>query len=386
MKTKIVNKVTNSKVYKSTVDRLRRSESKHHQVSWYRIIKTLWDNINDKPLHQQARAIAFSFTLSLFPAIIFLFTLIPFIVPYILEYIPDFVTTGQNIDMKKQIDGLLQQFMPAGIYDYTHESIVNILTKPRTNLLSFGVLLALYTATNGVIEMMDTFNRNYKFAEKRSFIRKRLIAAGLAVLFALLMVFVVLVLIVTEFAVDFVLDYLYKWTDWIMLQKDHSFGHNLLTGVKVFVIFCAFLFAISMIYNLAPARKKEWRFFSLGSIVASVLAMLSTTAFSFYLSNFANYNKLYGSIGTLIALMFWLYLLAWVFLLGFELNASMVQAQKALEEEVEDKFSMLDDIDIGLVEEDNEILPESKTESQQNNQNTTEERGNEKLPKEKPDS
>ncbi|HAS47004.1 MAG TPA: YihY/virulence factor BrkB family protein [Microscillaceae bacterium] len=376
MKTKIVNKVTNSKVYKYTVDRLRRSESKHHQVSWYRIIKTLWDNINDKPLHQQARAIAFSFTLSLFPAIIFLFTLIPFIVPYILEYIPDFVTTGQDIDMKKQVDGLLQQFMPAGIYEYTHETIVSILTKPRTNLLSFGVLLALYTATNGVIEMMDTFNRNYKFAEKRSFIRKRLIAAGLAILFALLMIVVVFVIIVTEFAVDFVLDYLYKWTDWIMLQKDHSFGHNLLTGVKIFVIFCAFLFAISMIYNLAPARKKEWRFFSLGATVASILAMLSTTAFSFYLSNFANYNKLYGSIGTLIALMFWLYLLAWVFLLGFELNASMVQAQKALEEEIEDKFSMLDDIDIGLVNDSSEILPES--EDQQTDQ--------EKTGKEKPDN
>ena len=376
MKTKIVNKITNSKVYKYTVDRLRRSESKHHQVSWYRIIKTLWDNINDKPLHQQARAIAFSFTLSLFPAIIFLFTLIPFIVPYILEYIPDFVTTGQDIDMKKQVDGLLQQFMPAGIYEYTHETIVSILTKPRTNLLSFGVLLALYTATNGVIEMMDTFNRNYKFAEKRSFIRKRLIAAGLAILFALLMIVVVFVIIVTEFAVDFVLDYLYKWTDWIMLQKDHSFGHNLLTGVKIFVIFCAFLFAISMIYNLAPARKKEWRFFSLGATVASILAMLSTTAFSFYLSNFANYNKLYGSIGTLIALMFWLYLLAWVFLLGFELNASMVQAQKALEEEIEDKFSMLDDIDIGLVNDSSEILPES--EDQQTDQ--------EKTGKEKPDN
>lgn len=359
MKTKILNKITNSKLYKNTVSRLRRSESKHHQVSWYRIIQTLWGNLNDKPLQQQARAIAFSFTLSLFPAIIFLFTLIPFVVPYIVEYIPDFVTTGHNIDMKKQIDDLLQEFMPAGIYEYTHETIVNILTKPRTNLLSFGVLLALYTATNGVIEMMDTFNRNYKFAEKRSFIRKRLIAAGLAILFALLMVFVVIVLIVTEFAVDFVLDYLYQKTDWIMLQKDHSFGHNLLTGLKVFVIFCAFLFAISMIYNLAPARKKEWRFFSLGSIVASLLAMLSTTGFSFYLSNFANYNKLYGSIGTLIALMFWLYLLAWVFLLGFELNASMVQAQKTLKEEVDDKFSMLDDIVFGGGDENNETPPES---------------------------
>lgn len=385
MKTKILKKITNSKVYQNTVNRLRRSESKHHHVSWYRIIKTLWDNINDKPLHQQARAIAFSFTLSLFPAIIFLFTLIPFIVPYIVQYIPDFVTTGQDIDMKQQIDALLKQFMPAGVYDYTHDTIVSILTQPRTNLLSFGVLLALYTATNGVIEMMDTFNRNYKFAEKRGFLRKRLIALGLAFLFALLMIFVVLVLVVTEFAVDFVLDYLYKWTDWIMLHKDHTFGHNLLTGLKVFVIFFAFLFAIAMIYNLAPARKKEWRFFSLGAIVASVLAMLSTTGFSFYLSNFANYNKLYGSIGTLIALMFWLYLLAWVFLLGFELNASMVQAQKALEEEVDDKFSMLDDIDIGIVEDESEILPESESQATKEDENQ-ENIEAEKLPKEKPDN
>lgn len=347
MKAKILKKITDSKQYQKTVTRLRRSESKHHQVSWYRILKTLWQNIKDKPLQQQARAIAFSFTLSMFPAIIFLFTLIPFFVPYFVTYIPDFVTTGQDIDLKQQIDRLLHESMPEGVYKYTHDIIVNILTKPQTNLLSFGVLLALYTATNGVIEMMDTFNRNYKFAEKRSFLRKRLLAAGLAILFALIMIVVVVVLIVTEFAIDFVLEYLYKWTNWMMLHKDHAFGHYLLTGLKIFVLFSAFLLGVALIYNLAPAKKKEWKFFSLGAIVASILAMLSTTGFSFYLSNFANYNKLYGSIGTLIALMFWLYLLAWVFLLGFELNTSMVQAQKTLEEEIEDKFSMLDDLDFG---------------------------------------
>lgn len=368
MKTKILNKITNTKAYEKIVTRLRHLESKHHQVSWYRILQTLWQNINAKPLQQQARAIAFSFTLSMFPAIIFLFTLIPFLVPYIVTYIPDFVTTGHNLDMKQQIDGLLLEFMPEGIYQYTHDTIVNILTQPRTNLLSFGVLLALYTATNGVIEMMDTFNRNYKFAEKRSFLRKRLIAAGLAILFAVLTVFVVLVLIVTEFSIDFVLDYLHKWTEWSMLHKDHTFGHYLLTGLKVLVIFGAFLFAISLIYNLAPAKKKEWRFFSLGAIVASTLAMLSTTGFSFYLSNFANYNKLYGSIGTLIALMFWLYLLAWVYLLGFELNVSMVQAQKALEEEVEDKFSMLDDLDSEILDEKDNEQKNTTTQAGQDSQ------------------
>lgn len=358
MKAKIINSITSSKFYRRTVKRLRRSESKHHQVSWYRILTTFWHNINDKPLHQQARAIAFSFTLSLFPAIIFLFTLIPFFVPYIVTYIPDIVTTGQNIDMKQQIDALLLEFMPGDIYKYTHDTIVSILTQPRTNLLSFGVLLALYTATNGVIEMMDTFNRNYKFAEKRSFLRKRLLAAGLAILFALILVVVVIVLFVTEFAVDFVLEYLYEWTHWAMLHKDQVLGYYLLTGLKIFVLFGAFLLGIALIYNLAPARKKEWKFFSLGAIAASILAMLSTTGFSFYLSNFANYNKLYGSIGTLIALMFWLYLLAWVFLLGFEVNASMVQAQKALEEEVEDKFTMLDD----LLGETNEKLQQQAKE------------------------
>jgi membrane protein len=94
------------------------------------------------------------------------------------------------------------------------------------------------------------------------------------------------------------------------------------------VTFALFFVAISIIYYWAPAIHKRWRFFSVGSLIAAVLCILVTHFFSYYISNFASYNRLYGSIGTVIALMLWFFLLSFLILLGFEINACIDEAKR----------------------------------------------------------
>jgi membrane protein len=99
------------------------------------------------------------------------------------------------------------------------------------------------------------------------------------------------------------------------------------------IIFSVFFFTISIIYYYAPAIHKRWKFFNAGSITASIMTILVTNLFSYYLVNFASYHKVYGSIGSLIALMVWLYFVSLILIVGFEINASIDQVKEEVEEE-----------------------------------------------------
>ena len=324
MKKKIQEKISGMQIFKDAILRLRKARIKRSRVPLLKVINVLYAKLSQTNVHQQASAIAFSFLLSLFPAILFLLSLIPFIadllqMPELLDDILDLLKDGG---------------IPEGIYEFVEPTITDIIQNKSAGLLSFGFLFAIYAATSGVVELMNTFNDNYAFAEKRSFFKKRLIAIGLAFLFAFLLIFAVVVLVVGQLvlnAVSNIIDENIRFYFFILLRYGVSF--------------LVFYIGISYIYYIAPAKHSKWRFFSYGSTVASVLVIVNTYAFSFYLSNFATYNKLYGSIGTLIALMTWLYLLAWVLLLGFTLDASIGEARIAHEADIKQRFSMLEDIE-----------------------------------------
>ncbi len=108
---------------------------------------------------------------------------------------------------------------------------------------------------------------------------------------------------------------------------EYNFTFYLTKALTYFVIFSVFFFTISLIYYYAPAIHKRWKFFNAGCITASVLTILISNLFSYYLVNFASYHKVYGSIGSLIALMVWLYFVALILIVGFEINASIDQVK-----------------------------------------------------------
>ncbi len=277
------------------------------------IVSILWQKVTAPNLHQQASAIAFAFTLSFFPALLFLFSLIPFVSGYV--GVPN---------LSEQVLDILKEGIPKGIFDFIAPTIVDVLDNPRGDLLSLTFIFALYASTGGVVDLMNTCDQILHSEKKRSFIHQRFVAFGVAGIFALLLIFGVLLMLGGQLALHILVTYHLVSDSWIFV---------LIIILRFGVSFLVFYIGISYVYYLAPVEK-QWKFFSLGSILASVGALLSTQGFSYYLSHFATYNKLYGSIGTIIAIMVWFYILAWVLLLGFMINAGINEAKMKMNDEL----------------------------------------------------
>lgn len=285
-------------------------------VSLYHVLKILWKKIITFDIDQRAASVSYSFLLAVFPGVIFLFTLIP--------YIPI-----EHLD--RLIMEFLRDAMPQGIYENTSFTIQDIVSRRRSDVLSFGFFFTVFAATNGMMALMRAFNMALQVREKRSYLKARMMALFLTVLLIVVLICAILVLVVGTIVIDFLFD---KG----LLNEDFNF--YLLQIVRYGGIFLIFYLGICAIYYFAPAVHKRLSFFNFGALISSVLGILVTNLFSFYLANFNSYNKLYGSIGTLIALMVWIYLVALILILGFEINISvrdalMVHGIKIKSEETE---------------------------------------------------
>ncbi len=252
----------------------------------------------------RAGAIAYSFFLALFPSIMFLFTLIP--------YIP--------VDnFQAELMRLLQDVMPQKIFSVVEGTIIDIASNKRGSLLSFGVAAALVFSTNGINRLIGAFNETVNSFETRNWIEKRAVSLLLVLIVSLLISIAIGLIIFSEKIINLIVAAGFledKFTIYLIM-----FGRWL-------VIVSLFYFAIAFLYYLAPSRKADFKFFSPGSTVATILGILSSLGFSYYINNFSKYNTLYGSIGTLMLLLLWIYINAFVLLIGFELNASILNARK----------------------------------------------------------
>ncbi len=282
-------------------------------VSLYHVLKILWKKIITFDIDQRAASVSYSFLLAVFPGTIFLFTLIP--------YIPI-----EHLD--RLIMSFLRDAMPKGIYENTASTIQDIVSRRRSDVLSFGFLFTAYAATNGMMALMRAFNMALHVREKRTFLKDRFIALFLTVLLILILICAILVLIVGTILIDFLFD---------KGILNANFNFYLLQIVRYGGILLIFFLGICVIYYFAPAVHKRLKFFNFGALIASILSVLVTNLFSFYLANFNSYNKLYGSIGTLIALMVWIYLIALILILGFEISISVRDAFSVHGEKVEKK-------------------------------------------------
>jgi membrane protein len=284
----------------------------HENVSLYKIFKNFLKNLREDEISDRANGVAFNFILATFPAIIFLFTLIP----YVTAYFPEI-----NRD---SIMGFIRdsELLPASMYDVVATTIMDIVSNQRGGLLTLGFVFALYLSTNGMMALMRAFNSCYKTVENRSGLKTRLIATGLTINMTIVLFLAILLLIVGELVLDYIMANLHQF-EWINLD---DFTVYLLLLLRFLVIFIVFFLAISTIYYFGPAIHYNWRFFSIGSLIATLLCLGVSYGFSFYITNFATYNKVYGSIGVLIALMVWIQLITMVLLFGYEINASIHEA------------------------------------------------------------
>ena len=305
MKSKILNKIINSAYFQALIRLLKKFRLKKKGISLYDIILVFIDKLRNDEIITRANGVAFNFTLAIFPAIIFIFTLIPYI------QIP------QLPDLDQQIMNFLSEWMPESMYDVASSTIQDIISNRRGGLLSFGFVFSLFLATNGMVSLMRAFNKCYRTVESRNFWKTRFIATSLTIMLALVLFLAMLLLVIGQQVIIFL-----ETADWIYVDIEQYIFY-LVFALRFVVLFLIFLIAISSIYYLAPAVHDRWQFFSPGSLTATLLSLGITFAFTYYLNNFGAYNKLYGSIGVLIALMVWLSMLSIIILIGFEINASI---------------------------------------------------------------
>ncbi|WP_297338108.1 YihY/virulence factor BrkB family protein [Algoriphagus sp.] len=251
---------------------------------------------------ERAGSMAFSFTIALFPLLLFLLNLIP----YLQDLIP-YVTT-ENILM------FVQEILPGNMYNELESTIMDIVSKPRQSLLSLGFFFALFASTQGVMSMMSSFNSVYRTKESRGFLRSRVIAAGIVFSLVAAVVLASSVMILGGFVISRIEE---------MQLFNSEFLIFLFNSLKFLVLIAVFYFTSALIFRYAPAVHDRWHFFSIGANLAGLLITLGFYLFTFYLNNFASYNKLYGSIGTLIGLMLWLYITSLIVLISFEVNVTL---------------------------------------------------------------
>ncbi len=254
-------------------------------------------------LTMRASAIAFDFFLAIFPAIIFFFTIIPF-VP-IENFQPTLLET-------------LEDIFPATLWSHVSSTLEEIITRPRTDLLSLGFVLALYFSTNGINTTIEGFTSTYHGMESRPWLRQRLLS--------IFLLFVISILIIILISLSIVGGHVMHW----LVNEDiltNNFTIIIIQIIRWILIIALFLFTNSFLYYFAPAKKREFKFISAGSTLATILLIITTYGFNFYIENFGRYNALYGSIGTLLIFMLWTYFNSIIILIGFELNASIRMAR-----------------------------------------------------------
>jgi membrane protein len=273
-------------------------------MALYDVMVFFWRSIVDGAISTRASAIAFSFFIGLFPAIIFLFTLIP--------YIP--VENFQT-----QLFLLIKDMVPANAFMAIEETVQDILTRQRGGLLSLGFFMALIFSTNGFASMMTAFDASLHSFERRTWLGQRLIALLLLAIMSVLLTVAIALITYGQHFINYLAASGYL--------KDH-FIIYLLTLGKWIVTLILFFMANSFLYYLAPAKKTKWRFISAGGTLSTALCVATFVGFTYYINHFGQYNKLYGSIGTLLVIMLLMYILSMILLIGFELNASINEAVK----------------------------------------------------------
>jgi membrane protein len=253
---------------------------KWNNVSLYKILKLLIRNLTRDEIINRANGVAFNFILAIFPAVIFLFTLIP----YVTQVVPEVNT--------ESIMQFLSELMPPSMYEVIASTVLDIVSNQRGGLLTLGFVFSLWLATNGMMSLMQAFNACYRTDDRRGGFKMRLIAMGLTINLTFVLFLAIILLVVGQLVLDYVLMHL---NDFVWLKGIDNVTVYSIFVLRFIVIFIVFFLAVSTIYYFGPAIHYNWRFFSIGSLLATLLILGVSYGFSFYITNFGTYNKVYGS-------------------------------------------------------------------------------------------
>jgi membrane protein len=272
----------------------------------YTVATFFFKEIGKDSLVNKSSSLAYSFMLAIFPGIIFLFTLIPFI---------------PIKGFQDQLLSLIELVLPHNAFDAFESTLKDIVKTQNSRLLSFGFISALFFATNGVKNLMKAFNKSSLIIETRGWIKQRFIALVLTTVICFSIIICISAMALGEVILNYIKNELHI--------KD-SLAVYAIQLTRWALLAILYFITISILYRYGPSHAKKWKLFSAGSWLATILAFLTIWGFSFYINHFGSYNKVYGSIGTLIVVMIWLYLNSLILLIGFELNASVDVSKRSV--------------------------------------------------------
>ncbi len=287
-------------------------------VPLYDVARFFYSQLKTVGLTERASAISYNFIMAIPPSFLFLFTLIPNL-PFI-----------KKREIMNQLSLIIKDVIPAEVYNKDIISFIDetFFKAPVFGLLSFGLLLALFFASNAMMGLMRSFNKNYMGFGKRKGLHKRWIAIRLTTLIFGLVLGCIIVLITQGAVLKFFGLKSAFWRDVILYAR------------WIFIIALVF-YSIAFIYKYAPAVQKRWKLVSPGAILATSLCILASLGFSWFVNSFGRYNALYGSIGSIIVLMALIFINSLALLIGFELNVS-IKTLKSIAEKREEKEKLLE--------------------------------------------
>ncbi|MBK0369026.1 YihY/virulence factor BrkB family protein [Flavobacterium agrisoli] len=265
--------------------------------SLYDLIEMYGKGILEGAFSYHASAVAFSFFMALFPFALFILNLIP--------YIP---IQGFQEDFLR----FVQQGVPPNTFDAIEKIINDILNNSHSGLLSSGFLLSIFLMANGVNGTLGGFQSSKHVFDKRGFLNQYLVALAISLILSILLLVTVATIVVFE----------------VFIQK--TIVQDILSDKIPLIILGRYAFVVLMILIttsiLLRYGTKQYRkvpFFSIGAVFTTILVVISSYFFGIWVIKFSKYNELYGSIGTLLILMFYIWINCMILLLGFELNASI---------------------------------------------------------------
>lgn len=271
----------------------------HEDITVYAVISFLFKELRRDSIATRTASVAYSFFISLFPTILFFFTLIPYIP------IPGF---------QQALLTSLNALLPSDVNTLLTTTVHDIVTRHQGGLLSISIVLAFYFSTRGVLSLMNAFDKALPSFTKRSFFVKQLVALEITGLLFLLVTVTISFFLSGE------------WLTRAMMQLLHVQSKSTyiwFSIIRWLLTFLIIYLSLSFIYFFGPARHKKWIFFTAGSTLACILFFLFSLLFSEIINQFGQYNKVYGSLGTFLVVLLWIYYNSMSIILGFELNASI---------------------------------------------------------------
>lgn len=266
-------------------------------MSLYDVLEMYVIGIVEGALTTRAGGIAYSFFMAIFPFMLFVLTLIPFI---------------PIEGFQENLITLISEILPPKTFEAVDSVLLDILNKKQAGLLSFGFLVSIFLMTNGVNAIFGGFEYSYHVKEMRNVVRAYFISMLVSFIMALFLLVTVTLTVFYKLLLEAAIKKEWIEDETLLLQL----GRGALFVIMIFTI-------VSILYKYGTKSGKHSRFFSPGSVFTTLLSILTFYLFSYYVNEFARYNELYGSIGTLLILMLFIWLNAIILLLGFELNASI---------------------------------------------------------------